>query len=111
MKKYNVKPTKGVWVEDPKNKDTEYLIRPIQILSMTKLPTEQSDFDPKDIWEMFNFALMDWKGVVDEDEKKIKCNEESKKMVYEYDQETVAFVLERSNELRQEVISNESAKN
>ena len=102
MKKFNVKQTKGVWITSPDDKEVQVLIKPVSIFSLTKLPSEEK-ITVIDAWNMFNQMVIDWKGIVDEDNKPIKCDEVGKKLIYEYDQDLVSFIIEECNELREKV--------
>ena len=102
MKKFNVKQTKGVWITSPDDKEVQVLIKPVSIFSLTKLPSEEK-ITVIDAWNMFKEMVLDWKGIVDEDAKVIKCDDDGKKLIYEYDQDLVSFIIEECNELREKV--------
>lgn len=102
MRKIKLQTTKGTWLEFPEDPEVKLLIKPISVFALSILPSEK-EMKPTDGWNMFNYMLLDWKGLVDENDKDIKCNEENKKVIFDYDQELVAFVLEKSSELREDV--------
>jgi len=103
MRKYTVKPTKGVWIKFPEDDETEVLVKPMSVFALNKLPSDDN-ISFQQAWDIFNTMVADWKGIVDEDGNPIKCTEETKKMVYEFDQELVAFIMEESNKLRDQVV-------
>jgi len=109
MRKYNIKPIKGVWINFP-NDDVEIKVKPVSVFSLKKIPSEQDTLTIEDGWSLFNGMVMDWKGIVDEGDNPIKCNEESKKIVYEFDQELVSFVIEECNKLREDFIGSEKSR-
>ncbi len=104
MRKFNIKPIKGVWVPLPDDKEVSVNIKPTSVFVLKKLPSDDAKITIEDGWNMFNAMLIDWKGIVAEDDKPIKCNEENKRMIFEYDQDLVSFVMEECNKLRESVI-------
>jgi len=110
MKKINVSKTKGQWFDYDKDSDVKFNLRPFTVFTLTKLPSEQT-LSPEDFWNIFNYSLLDWKGIVGDDDKALKCNEDNKKIVFEYDKEVVAFITGKITELRSGVIPEEEIKN
>lgn len=112
MKKINKKATKGQWIVDKDDKDIQYLIKPFSIFNINKMPSEDlSQVNPSEYYIIFNHALQDWKGIVDDNDKPLACNEENKKLIYDYDQDLVSFVLEVAIKMRNEVLNKEAVKN
>ena len=107
MRKFKVKPIKGVWIDVPGDEEVKLQIKPMSVFTLKKLPTT-SEITIEDGWNMFNMMLIGWKGFVDEDDKPLECNEENKKMVYEYDQDLVTFAIEECNKLREQVVGEKS---
>ena len=56
------------------------------------------------------YCLIEWKGIVDTDGAPIKCTEENKQFILDYSEDIVMFVIEKSKELNEEVISLASKK-
>lgn len=112
MKTINKKTLKGKWYKFPEDKDIEVLVRPFSVFSMTKPPSaDATEINITDFYENFAYVLLDWKGIVDEDKKPLKCNDENKKIVYDFIQELSGFVVESSIKMRDEAVSNKEAKN
>jgi len=112
MRKINTKPLKGRWFTYPDDKEIEVLIRPFSLFNMSKMPsTEVSEINVTDFFDNFNYVCLDWKGLVDEDDAPIKCDADNKKMIYDYFQELIGFVIEKAMEMRSEIISEKSVKN
>ena len=109
MKKFNVKTTKGEWLKFLEDEEVELNIRPFSLFSLTKVPSEET-VDMTQLWNIFNYCLIDWKGIEGETGP-MECNEENKKIVYDYDQQLVAFVVARASELRDNVVSKKEIKN
>ena len=110
MRTIKNKSIKGVWVPFPDDKDVQILIRPFSLFTMTKMPNED-DVDFTEFWNIFNYCVVDWKGINDEDNKPLKCNEETKKIVYDFDQELVGFIVEQSSNAREGLVSGKAVKN
>jgi len=109
MRKFNKNNTKEAWKTHPDEKDVKAKIRPFKLLSLTKIPTaEEVGLDQ--MWNVFNYVLIDWKGIEDEDGP-MECNEENKELVYNYDQEFVVFIINEAGKMRDAVISNKELKN
>jgi hypothetical protein len=54
-------------------------------------------------WSMFNSALKDWKGVVNEDGNNEECNEENKRFIFVNFDSIRDFVTEKANELQERI--------
>lgn len=50
------------------------------------------------LWQQFNYCICEWDGLVDDDDKVLKCNEENKKLIYDFVPEIREFVFEKINE-------------
>ncbi len=109
MKKYNTKPTKGEWIAHPDDKEVQVKIRPFSLFSLTKLPSADN-VDMSEVWNIFNYSVLDWKGFEGEDGS-LECNEENKKLVYDFDQDIVVFVTEKAGVLRDKVVGGKDLKN
>jgi len=112
MKKINTKPLKGKWFTFPDDEEISVLIKPFSLFNMNRMPSENiEDVNVADFFDNFKYVCLDWKGLIDEDDKPLECNEENKRVVYDYFQELVAFVIDNSMKSRNDVVSGESAKN
>ena len=56
-----------------------------------------SDFDGI-MLEQFMFSVLDWKGIVDENDEPLPCNDENKKFMFDYVPEVRDFVSEKIRE-------------
>jgi len=111
MRKYNKTSAKGKWFDFPKDKELKLFIKPFSIFTMNKLPSETTAIDVSDYFPSFNYSLTDWKGFISEDGKEMKCDEENKKIVYDFDQEIVTFVIDESMKARALVYEAQELKN
>ncbi len=109
MKKFNKKSVQGEWINFPDDKEVKFKIRPFTLFNITKLPSEDN-FDIGQVWNIFNYSVVGWKGIEDESGP-MECNEENKKLVYDFDQDLVIFVSEQASSLREKVISRKEIKN
>ena len=110
MRKFDKKSLKGTWVKFPEDEEVQLLLKPFSLFNLTKLPNEQSlDFDK--VWDIFNYCVLGWKGIVDSDGKEIPCDEKNKKMVFDYDGDILTFVLDQSGVLREGMVTAKEIKN
>ena len=86
---------KDRWIIFPEDKDIQFQIRPFSILHLKKYPSEdQVSFEA--LWEVFNGAVIAWKGIEDENGKELPCNEENKRKVAEENDDLLVFVTDKS---------------
>jgi hypothetical protein len=105
--------TKGIWFKFPDDEDLRIKIKPFSLFLVVSSPsdlTTNQDLDPDKLWKIFNNSIVDWEGYSNEDVP-LECNEENKKMVFEYDHEVVAFVIEKSTGLRDTIVTPGELKN
>ena len=60
------------------NETVQFNLKPFPFSSV-----KVSDFDAT-LWEQFKFCVVDWKGLEDEDGKKLKCDEENKQFIFDF---------------------------
>lgn len=111
MRKINKKNVAARWFDLPEDPQVKLLIRPFALRNYNRVPIDTNKVSGESLWEQFDWSLMDWKGMVGEDGKKEKCNEKNKNFVFNYDTQIMNFVLEKANELKKDVVSEESSKN
>lgn len=112
MSNFNLTKMKGTWFDYPEDKEVKFLIRPISVFSLKKMPSEENaGVTPQDYWNMLNHSLMDWKGINDNG-KPIECNIENKKAVLDIEQNYGNFIIITATKLRNEsIISEKETKN
>lgn len=95
-KKQSMKLKKGNWVEWEEG--AEIRLRPFPA-SQSKV--NQADIDMEFTMEVFNYCVMDWKGIVEDtkEEKSIPCNKETKEYMFDYNPEMLTFVMETLKEI------------
>jgi hypothetical protein len=113
MRKYNKVKSKGQWFDFPQDTELKLFIKPFSLFTMSKLPSEQenNNMNMGDLFPSFNYCVTDWKGFVDEDGKELKCNEENKKLIFDFDQEIVNFVIDKAMATRSQVYEAQEVKN
>ena len=110
MRKFKQKIAKGKWTTFPEDDEVQVLIRPFSLFNLTKIPTEV-DVDFTQFMDIYNYCLLDWKGIQDNQGNDLKCNDDNKKLVFDFDQELVLFVVNECSKLRQDVLSGKAIKN
>lgn len=111
MKTLDLEPINGKWYKYPDDEDISFHLRPFSVFSMNQLPNEGDDIKPQEMLPIFQYSVLDWKGLVDKKGKKIPCTEENKKIIFEYIPEITTFVLTKSTEMRYEILGEEEVKN
>lgn len=112
MRRINTKKSTGIWIDFPSDDTFKLKIRPLNLLSL-KAPAELSGGTTKqyEIFEWFDYVLLDWSGYNDEEGQVVECTKEMKEVVFNFDQEVVAFVISKATELRDEIVSGKEAEN
>jgi hypothetical protein len=83
MKKVNTKLALEKWVTYDKDKDIKIKIRPYP---KTQAMYGVGDKDLAQLaWDRFNYCLVDWKGLLDDDDAEWPCSEDNKKYIFDYD--------------------------
>jgi len=101
----------GKWIDYPPMKGIRLKIRPRSMYSLNITPGENYSPTTKDIFGLFNYALVDWEGIGDEDGKKLACNDENKFALISQNDEFGAFVITESSKLREGNVTEQEAKN
>jgi len=111
MRKINKTKANGSWIEFPDDPTFKLKVRPINLLSLNKMPTEEVKTTQNEMFEWFDYVLIDWTGYEDESGAVIKCDKENKELVFNYDQDVVTFVINTATKLRDEIITKEEIDN
>jgi len=100
----NKSATEAKWFKFGKtNSKVEFLIRPFRF-SIMKLEDVSTG-----MMQQFTYCVVDWKGINDEKEKPLECNDENKEFLYDYYDDVRGFVFEKQEELK--VVREKSLKN
>jgi hypothetical protein len=96
--KINTKGLEGTWT---KFKGLDLKIRPAAASSNPFTLGNQETLTLGDyMWSVFDNCLVDWKNVVDDDDKAIEFNPENKRMLFDYIDGIADHVEKESNKLR-----------
>lgn len=110
MRTLNQSKALGTWVSFPKDDTFKLQIRPLNILSMNRPPSDKTTTENQ-IWEWFDYILIGWEGYENEEGQPVECNEDNKKLVFNFDQEVVTFCIESATKLREEIVSIKEVNN
>lgn len=102
---------KNKWIKFPGDDDIKFLIRPFSVLFLKTLPSDLDTITPEMMWEIFNGAVLDWKGFNDPEGNDLICNERNKRMVAEEFNDILTFVFTESINSQQDVIKEKEIKN
>ena len=111
MKIIHKKLAEGTWVQYDADKSVELKIRPLSIYDFDRLPSEEHEITVKEFSAFMTKLLVDWKGILDEKKKPLKCDDENKKLLSDHDQDLSVFVINKATELKAKVITDEEVKN
>lgn len=90
--KINKSIIKEEWVKYPEDEEVEFLIRPFPS-SQGLVPPDDMEGQAHFNWKIFQYCVVDWKGIIGEDDKPLECNDENKKFIFDYVREFYSFVL------------------
>lgn len=106
MIKINKKNLKSEWFDY--DDDVKFLIRPFPLSERAISPSGTNVIDL--LIKQSMYCLEDWKGIVDQDEKPIECNEENKRFIFDYSDDIITFVVNKSKELNEKFMNVKSKK-
>lgn len=110
MIKVNKSKIQPIWIEYKQG--VKIQIRPFSVFANNMLPSGQDANEQiSEFWKIFNYVVLAWEGIVDEEDKAFEYNEENKKILYDYDPELRSFIIDSAIKARQSVISEEELKN
>jgi len=79
------------------SKGVEFQIQPL------RFSTVNLDAVTDSVKEQFEYCLMGWKGLTDENDEEFKYNEENKTFLYDYYKDVREFVFKIVNEIQAEL--------
>lgn len=94
---------KKEWFDLDEDKNISFKIRPFPA-SHNVLRLINNIDEIEITWKQFNYSLVDWKGITDENDKPLECNDINKKMLFDYSQDVVLFVFNKSSEKASKVL-------
>lgn len=99
--KINTKILEGEWFKYGKGKNKiELLIRPFPN-SMNSVTLDGKVTMGAYAYHTFTNCVLDWKDITDIDDKPLECNEENKKMIFDYTTGLSAFVDDTQSKLKE----------
>jgi len=100
MLKLNKKANKEKWFDY--DEDIAFLIRPFPLSEKALSPSESNILDI--LTKIAKYSLVDWKGVVDENDKPIKCDEENKTFLLNYSEEIIYFICDHAKKMNSDLV-------
>ncbi len=82
--------------------DVRLLLRPFAFSQGIFVPTNAKEV-AEAMWVQFNYCIMDWEGIEDEDGNTLECNEENKKLLFDYVEDLLDFVFHKVKEVTSDV--------
>ena len=84
----------GEWINYEKDDSVKLKVRPFPTNDSSILRSgNPGEVNNEQIWDVFNYCIMDWKGIVDEDGKALECTEDNKRSLFIYDTEFIVDIL------------------
>jgi len=80
------------WIVFPQDKDIQLLITKFSYTYLTIMPTQDS-ITPAMTLDMFTGSVKNWKGILGEDDKLLKCNRDNKLSVALQDNEIMIWAI------------------
>lgn len=86
----------------------EFLIKPFPLSERALSPSNSNITEI--LIKQAMYCLQDWKGVVDSEDKPIKCSDENKKFIFDFSHDIVIWVCEKSHEMNNGIVNLPSKK-
>lgn len=103
--KVNKKATQEKWFEMDSNKDVKFLIRPFPMFMRRYDNTSDNLSQYKNGKEKFMYCVVDWKGIIDEEDKPLKCNKENKEYIFDFVAPLAIFIVTKISEFDDIILS------
>ena len=89
--KINRKLAEAQWVDYPEGEEVKFKIRPFPMSQGMWMPDDKTDIVDF-MWKRFNYCVVDWQGVDDEEGNPFNCTEENKKFIFDYAQDIMGWI-------------------
>ena len=91
------------WVEFKEDKGLSFKLRPFP--ASHNVIMSVGEFDKIEIfWRIFDYCVLDWKGINGEDDKPLECNSENKRFLFDYSEELMMFITNKASENKDKII-------
>lgn len=104
MRKYNTKLREELWFPFPTDEGIEFKLRMFPNSEAMNIEGNMTNAISQGVWKVFNYCVVDWKGILDENEEPIPCNEENKLFIFEQDEEIMEWVIETVGNMKSTLI-------
>lgn len=98
--KINRKNLEGKWV------DWEHGVK----LLLRPFPSSEGIFAPQNAkeiaeasWIRFDYCVLDWEGIEDEEGNTLECNSENKRLIFDYVEDLLSFVIVKTRQIGNEM--------
>ena len=87
----NTKLAEAKWVKYNDDEEVEFKLRPFPMSQGMWIPDTSDDITDY-TWKKFNYCVLDWKGLNDQDGTPLECTEENKQYIFDYVHEIMLWV-------------------
>ena len=111
MYKFNKNRTQFQWIT--LSNGLKFKVKPMSLFSNAFPQIDENDRQKQieSNFQMFNSVVDAWEGVYDEQELPLECNAENKKLLFDFDHPIAQEVINKSFEIRGQVVTNEEVDN
>lgn len=100
--KIDTKLAEAKWIDYEDDTEVKFKLRPF--------PMSQGIYvDSDDIieytWKKFNYSVIDWKGITNEKDQPLECNDENKKFIFDYVQDLMMWIMVEISKLTSDLSS------
>jgi hypothetical protein len=106
MIKINKKNLKSEWFDF--DEGIKFLIRPFPLSERSLSPSTSNIIEV--LIKQAMYCLKEWEGVCDDEDNVLECNEENKKLLFDYSDDVVSFICDKSRELNDKIINMDEKK-
>jgi len=92
------------WIEFKEAKGVSFKIRPFPVSHNVIRTSIAKNDQVESFFKIFDYCVVDWKGINGEDDKPLECNTENKKFLFDYSESIMMFVINKSAEDKDKII-------
>jgi len=98
-------------VTHPQYDSVKVTIRPFSLFALNQTPSSERLESVTEYFNIFNYSIVNWEGVLDEDSEVLKCNPENKKLMFDADFPFAVQIVHEAIEMRSGLVTEEERKN
>jgi len=98
-------------ITHPQYPNVKVTIRPFSLFALNQIPSSSSIKDINEYFTIFNYVVLSWEGINDENDKRLQCNEVNKRIMFDSDFTFASEIVFTAIQMRSGLIKEEERKN